>query len=80
VNGIGHAKSSAACSATSWDLQSHKLTLCYELAADFADLYREYGARADGGRIADRSKRKTVSTSAFKANLRPIQRKRKLSH
>ena len=64
----------------SWDLQSHKLTLCYELAADFADLYREYGARADGGRIADRSKRKTVSTSAFKANLRPTQHKRKLSH
>jgi hypothetical protein len=27
----------------SWNLPSHKLTLCYELATDFADLYREYG-------------------------------------
>jgi hypothetical protein len=24
---------------------THKLTLCYELAADFADLYREYGIK-----------------------------------
>ena len=27
-----------------WDLSTHKLTLCYELAADFADLYTTYGA------------------------------------
>ena len=26
-----------------WVASDHKLTLCYELAADFADLYREYG-------------------------------------
>jgi hypothetical protein len=26
-----------------WVAETHKLTLCYELAADFADLYREYG-------------------------------------
>jgi len=26
-----------------WDFQAHKLLVCYELAADFADLYREYG-------------------------------------
>ena len=26
-----------------WDLQTHKLIVCYELAADFADLYRTYG-------------------------------------
>jgi Putative metallopeptidase len=26
-----------------WDLPSHKLTVCYELAADFAELYRAYG-------------------------------------
>jgi hypothetical protein len=26
-----------------WALDTHKLTLCYELAADFADLYRDYG-------------------------------------
>jgi hypothetical protein len=27
-----------------WDLSTHKLTLCYELAADFAELYTAYGA------------------------------------
>jgi hypothetical protein len=27
-----------------WMLEARKLTLCYELAADFADLYREYGS------------------------------------
>jgi Putative metallopeptidase len=26
-----------------WVLETHKLTLCYELADDFADLYRDYG-------------------------------------
>jgi hypothetical protein len=31
-----------------WDLSTRKLTLCYELAADFEDLYRAYGvARAE---------------------------------
>jgi hypothetical protein len=28
-----------------WVPTTHKLTLCYELAADFADLYREYGIK-----------------------------------
>jgi hypothetical protein len=28
-----------------WAPATHKLTLCYELAADFADLYREYGIK-----------------------------------
>jgi hypothetical protein len=27
-----------------WVASTHKLTLCYELAADFADLYHDYGA------------------------------------
>jgi Putative metallopeptidase len=26
-----------------WDQSTHKLTLCYELAEDFAELYRDYG-------------------------------------
>jgi len=26
-----------------WDLAQRKLTLCYELAAEFAQLYRQYG-------------------------------------
>jgi hypothetical protein len=34
----------------SWDLSTHKLTLCYELAADFADLYRGYGETLQSGR------------------------------
>jgi hypothetical protein len=29
-----------------YDVQTHSLTVCYELAADFADLYRGYGANA----------------------------------
>jgi Putative metallopeptidase len=34
-----------------WVLSTHKLTVCYELAADFAELYRTYGAaRADNRR------------------------------
>jgi hypothetical protein len=27
-----------------WDVSSHKLTVCYELAADFEELYRAYGS------------------------------------
>ena len=52
-----------------WDLATHKLTVCYELAPEFADLYRAYGdARADGTRTADNSNRKTVGAVAFKPN------------
>jgi hypothetical protein len=29
-----------------WDLRTRTVTLCYELASEFADLYRDYG----GGR------------------------------
>jgi hypothetical protein len=60
-----------------WDLSTHKLTVCYELAAEFADLYRGYGeARADGTRIADGSNRKIVRASAYKADRRQTHRKR----
>jgi Putative metallopeptidase len=52
-----------------WDLATHKLTVCYELAPEFADLYRAYSdARADGTRTADNSKRKAVGAVAFKPN------------
>jgi hypothetical protein len=27
----------------SWDIATQRLTLCYEMAADFAQLYRKYG-------------------------------------
>ncbi len=63
-----------------WDLSTHKLTLCYELGADFADLYRAYGdVRADGTKVADNSKRKVVGAPAYKSNRKPAQHKRKLN-
>jgi hypothetical protein len=34
----------------SWTLATRKLTLCYELAADFEELYRDYGAAPTNGR------------------------------
>jgi hypothetical protein len=55
-----------------WDLQTHKLTVCYELAADFADLYRGYGPAETAAKTAS-VKRKTVVPAAFK----PIQKTRK---
>jgi hypothetical protein len=53
-----------------WDLSTHKLTLCYELAAEFEDLYRDYGnIRMDGSRVADSTKRKsTGAPSTYKPN------------
>jgi hypothetical protein len=33
-----------------WIADKHKLTLCYELAQDFADLYRDYGETRQSGR------------------------------
>ena len=33
-----------------WAASTHKLTLCYELAADFAELYRGYGLQPVSGR------------------------------
>src|SRR5262249_10612419 len=33
-----------------WDLSAHKITICYEVAADFSDLYRGYGLTPANGR------------------------------
>jgi Putative metallopeptidase len=64
-----------------WDLTTHKLTVCYELAADFADLYRGYGGGgAEGTQLADSSKRKTIGASAFKPSRQHTQHKHKLIH
>jgi hypothetical protein len=52
-----------------WDLQTHKLTLCYELATDFADLYRGY-APTEASPKTPSVKRKTVGPAAFKPNLK----------
>jgi len=63
-----------------WDLSTHKLTVCYEIASEFADLYRGYGGvGVDGTRIADSSKRKIVGASAFKPNRHQADHKRKLN-
>jgi hypothetical protein len=60
-----------------WDLSTHKLTLCYELVAEFEDLYRDYGdVRADGSTVAYSAKRKSTSLpAAFKASQTPRKRK-----
>jgi hypothetical protein len=68
---------SCGLSNARWDLSTHKLTVCYELAAEFADLYRGYGdVRADGTRMADSANRKIIGASAYKANRRQTHRKR----
>jgi putative metallopeptidase DUF4344 len=61
-----------------WDLSVHKLTLCYELASDFADLYRSYGAAASERTkiAADSSKRKAVGVAAFNSN-KPARKRKK---
>jgi hypothetical protein len=51
-----------------WELQTHKLTMCYELAIDFSDLYRSYGPGEEGVKMASSVKRKTVGPAAFKPN------------
>jgi hypothetical protein len=50
-----------------WDLPTHKLTLCYELATDFADLYRGYGPAEASAKTAS-VKRKAVGPAAYKSN------------
>jgi hypothetical protein len=41
-----------------WDLQEHKLFVCYELAADFAELYRGYGSHLSNVRALPSAKKK----------------------
>jgi hypothetical protein len=55
-----------------WDLPTHKLTLCYELATDFADLYRNYGPAETNAKTTS-VKRRTVGPAAYK----PSQKTRK---
>jgi hypothetical protein len=43
-----------------WDVATNKLTLCYELAVEFADLYRDYGGAAADARTADGMKRRKI--------------------
>jgi hypothetical protein len=41
-----------------WDLREHKLFVCYELAADFAELYRAYGSHLVSVRALPSTKKK----------------------
>jgi hypothetical protein len=62
-----------------WNIPTRTLTVCYELASEFADLYRDYGAaRADGTRLADTLKRRPASFPAFKPNRRTAKQKHKV--
>jgi hypothetical protein len=62
-----------------WNIPTRTLTVCYELASEFADLYRDYGAaRADGTRLADTLKRRPASVPAFKPNRRTAKQKHKV--
>jgi Putative metallopeptidase len=65
----------------SWNLPNHKLTLCYELATDFAHLYREYGnTKANGTRLAHSVRRNTGRSTTSKSSSQSTHRKRKLGH
>jgi len=64
-----------------WHLPSHTLTLCYELATDFVDLYRHYGnTRANGTRLAHSVNGKTGRSTTSKSSSQSNHRKRKLVH
>jgi hypothetical protein len=62
-----------------WDLSAHKLVLCYELAAEFADLYRDYGVRAQGIGVAEGPKRKVAGTS-YNRGRQAVRAQRKPRH
>jgi hypothetical protein len=57
-----------------WDLPTRKLTLCYELATDFADLYRNYGP-AEASAKTTAVKRKTVGPAAYKTTQKGRKRR-----
>jgi hypothetical protein len=61
-----------------WDIPTRKLTVCYELAGDFAELYRSYGgAASDGIKVAaEGSKRKSAGAASFKTN-KPARKHKK---
>jgi hypothetical protein len=60
-----------------WDLKTHKLVLCYELATEFADLYRDYGGPKDL-RTAATSNENLAQGPKRKTSKHTIERKRKL--
>jgi hypothetical protein len=60
-----------------WDLKTHRLVLCYELAAEFADLYHDYGG-LKGLRTAATSNEKLTREPIRKTSKHGVKRKRKL--
>ncbi len=60
-----------------WDLKAHKLVFCYELATDFADLYRDYGGPAESLGSAATSNEGVTGEAARKPPRRPTKRKGK---
>jgi hypothetical protein len=60
-----------------WDLKAHKLVFCYELATDFADLYREYGGSRESLGAAATSSDNAIGEPGRKPPRRPTRRKGK---
>ena len=60
-----------------WDLKAHKLVFCYELATDFADLYRDYSGLAESLGAAATSNGSAIGESGRKPPKRPTKRKSK---
>ncbi len=58
------------------DIETHKLTLCYELAIEFADLYREYGGAEADTQPAGSTKQKKIGASAHE----PTRKQRRAPH
>ncbi len=58
------------------DIATHKLTLCYELAIEFADLYREYGGAEADVRPTGSTTRKKIGASARE----PTREQRRAPH
>jgi Putative metallopeptidase len=64
-----------------WHFPSRTLTLCYELATDFAHLYREYGnTQAKGTRLAHSAKQTTGHSTMSKASSQSNHRRRRPRH
>ncbi len=59
-----------------WDFRAHKLVFCYELATDFADLYRDYGGHESLGAAAT-SNDSAIGAAARKPPRSPTKRKGK---
>ncbi len=60
-----------------WDLKAHKLVFCYELATDFAELYRDYGGPMESLGAAATSNENAIGEAGRKPPKHPARRKSK---